>query len=381
MTVPFVAAQIAEMSHSRRVVLGIVLLPGFTLLSYSALIDVLRHGCDRGTQRRVDFDCRILGSAPVRSSCGVELVPAAPLPTAEACDLVVVLGGREATALAGRGAIIDGLRLADARGATLVGSGSGLFLLIEAGFFDGAPCATDWYGERDRDLRFAGVEAVGGRDLVVAERRVSCAGGAAALALGTWLIERHCGPLRAVGAPARTPVAPVPVPTASNDDDGGARDPRVRRALGLIERNLARPMRVEAIAAAVGLSKRQLERLFHQLVGRSVQQYSRDLRIGFGLWLLVNTGKSITDVALEAGFSDSSHFNRLFRTAYGMVPSEARRGGGTAVGDLPLHWQHLFARAAGPQSDDSRAPGLREPLYALPILLAGRKAAEARHPR
>ncbi len=303
--------------------LGIVLLPGFTLLSYSALNDVLRHGCDRGAESRVDFDCRIPGSAPVRSSCGVEVVPTAPLPAAEACDLVAVLGGREATALAGRGAIIDGLRLADARVATLVGSGSGLFPLIEAGFFDDAPCATDWYGECDGDLRFAGVEAVTGRDLVVAERRVSCAGGAAALVLGNWLIECHCGPSRAAGTMAKALVAAVPAPISSHDDGGeAARDPRVRRALGLIARNLARPMRVEAIAAAVGLSKRQLERVFHQLVGRSVQQYSHDLRIGFGLWLLVKTTKSITDVALEAGFSDGSHFNRLFRTAYGMVPSE-----------------------------------------------------------
>lgn len=369
------ATSVSASDGDRRRV-GIVLLPGFTLLTYSALIDVLRH--DGATaEPPLGFECRVVGSGAVRSSCGIDVTPTHPIRDVADCDVVVVLGGREVAAVFGRGSIIDGLRAADGQGATLVGAGSGLFLLIEAGFFDSTPCATDWYGGQDRDLRFAGVEAIPGRDLVVAPRRVSCAGGVAALDLGRWLIDRHDTARSETETPTLAHSREV---ARDSETEEETCDPRVRRARSLIERHLARPMRVEAIAAAVGLSKRQLERLFHQEVGHSVQQYSRDVRVAFGLWLLVHTTKSITDVALEAGFSDSSHFNRLFRSAFGRVPSEMRRDGDAVAGALPDHWRSIFETVAHRERREMQGAPCGA-IARLPILFADRREIESHHPR
>jgi AraC-like DNA-binding protein len=95
----------------------------------------------------------------------------------------------------------------------------------------------------------------------------------------------------------------------------------------LIEQNLSTPPKVQEIATNVGLSKRQLERLFRKIAGKSIQEFSRDLRVYYGLWLLANSTKSITAVATESGFADPSHFNRLFRATFGCSPSVLRKGG------------------------------------------------------
>jgi AraC-like DNA-binding protein len=106
-----------------------------------------------------------------------------------------------------------------------------------------------------------------------------------------------------------------------------------------IEQNLSTPQKVEDIAQGVGLSKRQLERIFRKVVGKSIQEFSRDLRVFYGLWLLANSDKTITAVATESGFSDISHFNRLFRATFGCAPSTLRREGADAMKLTIQRWQ------------------------------------------
>ncbi len=132
-------------------------------------------------------------------------------------------------------------------------------------------------------------------------------------------------------------------------------DPRVRQTIALIEENLETPLTVGAIAKTVNLSRRQLERLFHQAIGSSIQHYSRVLRVTYGHWLLTQTDWPITEIALEAGFSDSSHFNRLFRAAFGTVPSDIRRSGLSDT-RVPPHWQGLFHRKLISGETERRIP-------------------------
>ncbi len=116
----------------------------------------------------------------------------------------------------------------------------------------------------------------------------------------------------------------------------------MRRALLLMEQNLARPIAVAAVAAELGLSARQLERLCRQHVGMGPASLYRQLRMRYANWLIENTDRSVTDIANEAGFADCAHFSRQFKDAYGLSPSTRR-----------LQPQ----RAAN--GDAARAPGFR----------------------
>jgi len=225
---------------------------------------------------------------------------------------------------------IDFLRDAADRGVRLAGVCTGSFALAEAKLMSGRRCCVSWYHFTDLIERYGDVIPVADQLFVEDGPFITCAGGLASMDFGAWLVERHLGPGRSlkslhimVADQARPAAGAQPQPPSV----GAVADQRVRRAMLLIEQNLSTPQRVDRIAGAVGLSKRQLERVFRNQVGKSIQEYSRDLRLIYGLWLLAYSDKTITAVATESGFSDVSHFNRLFRASLGCLPSAMRRRG------------------------------------------------------
>ncbi|API57710.1 MULTISPECIES: GlxA family transcriptional regulator [Rhizobium] len=335
----------------RLVKVGFILLPGFTMFSYSALVYILKHCTDPAAAVGIDFEYLVLGQNPAQTTCGIQIPPTAPLQAARTCNYVFVIGGRNAVPIENRRLILEALTSADLNSATLVGTGSGLFVLIEAGFFDGLPCATDWYRGHDRDTRFAEVQQTSGMNLVVSGRRVSCAGGLATLELGSWLLERHYS---AIGADVPAPQE-LSASQPEADQHVGTReyalDARVVRALKIIERNPGQPSKVKSLASSLGISKRQLERLFQQEMKQTVQQYSRELRLGYGYWLLLNTPKSITEIATVTGFSDSSHFNRYFRSRFATTPSEARQSKVSVDDAISPQWASLYERIVRSEQD------------------------------
>jgi transcriptional regulator GlxA family with amidase domain len=205
---------------------------------------------------------------------------------------------------------------------------TGSFALAAAQLLAGRKCCVSWYHFFDFVERFTGIVPVADQLFVVDGNFITCAGGLAALDLGAWMVERHLGPGRSQKAlhimltdKARSALDAQPQPPGV----GLVADARVKRAMLMIEQNLSTPPRVQEIASSIGLSKRQLERLFRKVAGKSIQEFSRDLRIYYGLWLLANSSKSITAVAAESGFADPSHFNRLFRATFGCPPSVLRK--------------------------------------------------------
>jgi transcriptional regulator GlxA family with amidase domain len=351
MPVVGVKAKPAELAR-RRVKVGFILLPGFTMFSYSALVYILKHCTDPAAAVGVDFEYLVLGQKPAQTTCGVQVPPTAPLHAARTCNYVFVIGGKTAAPIEDRRSILEALTSADRNRATLVGTGSGLFVLIEAGFFDRLPCATDWYRGADRDTRFAEVQQISGINLVVSGRRVSCSGGLAALELGSWLLQRHYS---AIGAEIPAPQELSASPTETEQNFGTreiALDARVLRALKIMESNLGQqPLKAESLASSLGISKRQIERLFQQEMKQPVQQYCRQFRLSYGYWLLLNSTKSITEIATITGFSDSSHFNRCFRTQFAMTPSQARQSKASVDGVISPQWASLYESRAKSDQD------------------------------
>ena len=307
-------------------------MPSFTLLPFSAFIDALRLAADEGDHSE-QIHCRWTVMGPdlrkITSSSGVAIEPWDTYRDPAEFDYIVVVGGLLSETLHGNQHIIDYLKRVDRAHIPIIGLCTGSFAMIRAGLMQNRRCCVSWFHHKDLTDRFTDVIPVADQLFVDDGDRITCAGGAVAADLAAYIIERHLGQswarksLRILVMDSPRPAnAPQPPPTS----DYQVKNKSVVRALLLMEQNLSRPLSTDEIANRLNISKRQLERLFVHDTGESLQKFYRAIRLSYGLWLLQNTPRSITDIAQECGFADTAHFSRAFRTVFGKRPTEYRQG-------------------------------------------------------
>lgn len=98
----------------------------------------------------------------------------------------------------------------------------------------------------------------------------------------------------------------------------------LRAALQKMETALEFPATTAEIARTVGLSTRQLERIFAKSLGRSPQAYYRRLRLHRARTLIEGSAMPLSEIALSCGFESHSHFARVFKDRYGISPHRLR---------------------------------------------------------
>jgi transcriptional regulator GlxA family with amidase domain len=309
---------------------GIILAEHFTLSAFALFIDHLRLAADEGDRSRplhVQWSIMSCRRDPIRASCGVMLQPTAGLLPPAVLDYIVVVGG-----ILHAGPQVDEptlryLREAGATRTPFIGICTGSFVLCRAGLMQGRRSCVNWYHYQDFRETFPEHEVIADRLFLADGPRITCAGGAGTAALATHLIEQHLGRAQAQKA---TQVLLFDRPRLGSDAQPhpplseGISEPRVRRALLLMEQNLTRPISIAAIAQELGLSTRQLERLCREHVGEGPASLYRQLRMRYASWLIENTDRSVTDIAIETGFADCAHFSRQFKDVHGTSPSTHR---------------------------------------------------------
>ena len=100
--------------------------------------------------------------------------------------------------------------------------------------------------------------------------------------------------------------------------------PKLVAAISMMEANLESPLGQDALARRVGLSRRQLERLFRRYLRQAPARHYLELRLARARLLLLQSTLSIIDVALACGFVSASHFSKCYRHAYARSPKEER---------------------------------------------------------
>jgi transcriptional regulator GlxA family with amidase domain len=316
---------------------GIVLAENFTLAPFALFVDHLRLAADesdRSRPIRCTWQVMAAREAPVRASCGVSVTPTSGLLDPRGLDYLVVVGGLLHAGRQVDAATLAYLREAARAGTTLVGLCTGSFILARAGLMAGRTACVSWMHYQDFLTEFPDHPVVADRLFLVDGNRITCAGGVGAADLATFLVQRHLG-----AAAAQKSRQVMQLDAARGGDraqphppvQGEVEDNLVRRALLLMEQNLSRPLPIGGIAARLELSPRQLERRFQAALGERPAALYRTLRLRYARFLLDTTERSITAIALDAGFSDCAHFSRQFKALHGVAPSGARgRTGGLA---------------------------------------------------
>ena len=100
--------------------------------------------------------------------------------------------------------------------------------------------------------------------------------------------------------------------------------PRIREAIDYIEAHLVDDVTVEDIAHSCGIAVSHFHKLFVEQVGFTPASYRSRRRIERAKRLLTQGSESITDIALDLGFSSSQYFATVFKLLTGMVPRQYR---------------------------------------------------------
>jgi len=105
----------------------------------------------------------------------------------------------------------------------------------------------------------------------------------------------------------------------------GASQPKLAEAVSLMEANIEEPMTLDELSFHVGLSRRQLERLFQRYLSCVPTRYYLELRLERARQLLLQTSMPIVDIALACGFISAPHFSKCYRDTYSLPPRDERR--------------------------------------------------------
>lgn len=100
---------------------------------------------------------------------------------------------------------------------------------------------------------------------------------------------------------------------------------RMSGVIRYLNENYTEPITLEDLAARFYINPSYLCREFKKHIGSTVIQYVNDLRILHAQRLLQETDKSVTEISKIVGFSNVTHFNRIYKCNTGMSPSETRR--------------------------------------------------------
>ena len=92
-----------------------------------------------------------------------------------------------------------------------------------------------------------------------------------------------------------------------------------------MQNNLSNPLHRDRVAKSIGLSTRQLDRLFRRHLGKSFADHYRSIRLETAGELLRHSTLTITEIAIACGFANASHFSTCFKAENGISPSEERR--------------------------------------------------------
>ena len=308
-----------------------ILTPAFTILPLAGFIDAVRHSSDEADPSRQIFchwDLLSHDLEPVPSSAGLAITPWKTYEDAGVYDYVVVVGGLIDQLDSIDPRTLEFLRQQHAQGVKLVGLCTGSFAIAKAGLLKDKRAAIHVHHRPEFVAKFPDVIPIENELYISDGGILTCPGGTAAIDLAVEILIMHCGRSRGMkGLTAlvvdehREAHEVSRLPYQDLEECGNW---RVEQAIKIMRQKMREPDTTEHLAKMLGSTVRQLNRVFMQNAKATPQEVWRDMRLQHGRSRLINSKRTVTQIAYECGFSDSSHFSRWFKTRFGETPRSYR---------------------------------------------------------
>ncbi|OLP56589.1 AraC family transcriptional regulator [Rhizobium rhizosphaerae] len=309
------------------------LVPNFSMLPFAAAIEALRIANRMLGYQAYSWRLASVDGQKVMSSSGIAMDVDSAL-----ADERKALGGgmRPSMVLVCSGVHVEEfqnksvnawLRESHNRGVAIGSLCTGAHILASAGLLNGKRCAIHWENLPGFSEAFPQADVYA--DLYEIDGNIyTCAGGTASLDMMLNLIDEDFGEniVNRVCEQALTDRV-----RGSHDRQRlplrarlGVQNAKVLQIIELMEANLAEPLSLIDIADGAGLSRRQIERLFRQEMGRSPARYYLEIRLDRARHLLVQSAMPVVEVAVACGFVSASHFSKCYRELYNRSPQQER---------------------------------------------------------
>ncbi|MFV2054449.1 GlxA family transcriptional regulator [Aliiroseovarius sp. YM-037] len=318
------------MTRNEIMQVGFLIFPGFPMACLTSMIEPLRAANEVAGQEAFGWTLISEEGARVKASANVWFEPEHALADCDGLDQLFLLSGPSSkfvnpTSSQGK------LRKLARHGVTMGAISGGIFPLARTGLLDGFTTSVHWCYEAAFSAEFPRLEAT--EDVIAIDRRrVTASGAAAAFDLSLHLIEE------VLGADVATEVAcwfQHPLvrgqgvsqrkPTFAAESTNDMLPQIVRKAVDIFADHIEDPINIADVAAEVGVSVRQLERMFHKTTGNTPLGYYKSLRMHKARQLLHYSKDTMIEIATAVGYTSSSAMCKNYIDVFGIHPREDRK--------------------------------------------------------
>jgi len=302
-------------------------LPNYSMIALTSAVEPLRMANRVCKREAYQWTIASLGGRPVTASNGLSFSPTVALDDVGPVNVIFVCGGIDVQQ-AVTPPLLSALRRLAQRHVALGALCTGGYALAKAGLLDKYRAAIHWENMSALREEFPRIQWTD--QLFAIDRdRFTCSGGVAPLDLMLNMIDEHLG-----GDIAPLISEQFILDRIRNDRDRqhiplqaqvGLFHETLIKAAALMEAHIENPMSLDELAASVGVSRRQIERLFKRHLNRVPTRYYLELRLRRARELLLQTPMSVMDITIACGFQSPPHFSKCYRSLFGYPPSAERR--------------------------------------------------------
>ena len=303
------------------------LMEDFSMLSFAGATDALRIA-NRASPSSYQWVLTSETGGAVSCSANISYNVDSSFMELKKDDTIVICGGiniQKATTKR----LLNWLRREARKGVTIIALCTATYTLGKAGLLDGKKATIHWENQdsfaeefQEKDINLTKTV------FVVDGNRMTTAGGTSSIDLMLQVIATDLGEEKANFVADQMIYSSI----RTNEDQQrlsiptriGVRHPKLSKVIQTMELNIEDPISPSELASNVGMSTRQLERLFRRYLNRSPKRYYMELRLQKARNLLMQTDMSVINVALSCGFSSPSHFSKCYRSHYDITPYRER---------------------------------------------------------
>jgi transcriptional regulator GlxA family with amidase domain len=305
-----------------------LLLENFSMMSLTSALDVLRTANLLSTEKIVSFQLASLAGQAVEGDLGFSAVVDGSINdiSFHHTEVLVICGGLRVD-IQPNAELNKLLRRSDVRNLKLGSLWNGVFHLAHAGLLNGCQCAVHRDNRASFRERFHEVKLTE-QPFVVADGYFSCSGGNSALDMMLAFIAEHKGKALARGICDILTVDRVSEEGEARflyHEADGSLPKNLRDVITLMENNVEEMLSADEMGELVGITRRQIQRLFQRYFDTTPARYYLQVRLNRAHQLLTQTNLSVSDISLACGFVSYPHFSKCFRECYGYPPSRARK--------------------------------------------------------